>query len=288
MKKILVICLLCITVISCGPRLIYPHLEWLIPWYVSDYVSLNSQQKSMLEKRLAMQLDWHCRTQLPMYAQTLRALGRDLNGLENSGDFQKIRHHYDQFMELWKNLMRQISPDIADILMTATNDQIDELFKNLAGQNQKFKEKYVDPTPEVLNKNRQNRMTKQLRYWISNLNDRQKQAVSDWSSRLEPISEDWLLNRRTIQAEAQRIIKQRNSDPEFQAALLDLLAHPERWRNANYQYKIDHNTEVTLKFLIQLNRMLTSQQRTFLNDRIESLATDFDKLSCDPKDRETG
>jgi len=286
-KKILVICLLCIAVISCGPRLIYPHLEWLIPWYVSDYVSLNSEQKSMLEKRLAMQLDWHCRTQLPMYAQTLRALGRDLADPDQPDDLQKIRYHYDQFMKLWKHLMRQISPDVADILMTATDDQIDELFSNLAEQNRDFKEKYVDPVPYTLNENRRERMIKRLRYWISNLNDAQKQAVSDWSSRLEPIAVDWLRNRQTIQAEAQKLIKGRKGNPEFQAALLKLIVFSERKRSVDYQNKIDYNTDVTLKFLIQLNRMLTSRQRTFLLDRIESLATDFDKLSCDPKIMET-
>ena len=279
--------MLVVGLVSCGPRIIYPHLEWLIPWYISDYVSLNSEQKSMLEKRLVMQLDWHCRTQLPMYAQTLRALGRDLADPNQPVELQKIRNHYDQFMKLWKNLMDQISPDIADILMTATDDQIDELFSNLAEQNQKSKKKYVDPAPDILNDNRQKRMIKQLRYWISNLNDAQKKAVSDWSSQLEPIAVDWLQNRNTIQAEAQWMIKRRKSNPEFQAVVLELIVHPESMRSADYQNKIEYNTDVTLKFLIKLNRMLTSRQRPFLLDRIESLATDFDKLSCDPKNRET-
>jgi len=241
----------------------------------------------MLEKQLVRQLDWHCRTQLPMYAQTLRALGRDLTDPNQPIEPQKIRNHYDQFMKLWKNLMGQITPDVADILMTATDDQIDELIRNLAEQNQKFKKKYVDPAPDILNDNRQKRMIKQLRYWISNLNDAQKRAVFDWSSGLEPIAVDWLQNRNAIQAEAQRMIKRRQSNPKFQAAVLELIVHPERMRSADYQNKIEYNTDVTLKFLIKLNRMLTSRQRTFLIDRIESLATDFDKLSCDPKNRET-
>ena len=83
------------------------------------------------------------------------------------------------------------------------------------------------------------------------------------------------------------MIKRRKNNPEFQAAVLELIVHPESMRSADYQNKIEYNTDVTLKFLIKLNRMLTPQQRTFLLDRIESLATDFDKLSCDPKNRET-
>ncbi|MBW2478807.1 MAG: hypothetical protein JRF38_02360, partial [Deltaproteobacteria bacterium] len=78
MKKIAVIILIALASTGCGPRLMYQHLDWLIPWYVSDYISLDSDQQNLLEERLAKLLDWHCRTQLPVYAMTLRALGRDL------------------------------------------------------------------------------------------------------------------------------------------------------------------------------------------------------------------
>ena len=66
---------------GCGPRLIYPHLEWLIPWYISDFISLDDRQKNMLEERLLKQLAWHCRTQLTIYAEALRSIGADCRGL---------------------------------------------------------------------------------------------------------------------------------------------------------------------------------------------------------------
>ena len=43
------------------------------------------------------------------------------------------------------------------------------------------------------------------------------------------------------------------------------------------------NTAVTIKLLVQLNQPLTEKQRPYLLDRIESLAADFDTLSCDPE-----
>ena len=52
MKNRAAILLLAIVLAGCGPWLVYPHLDWLIPWYVSDYISLDSDQKNMLEKRL--------------------------------------------------------------------------------------------------------------------------------------------------------------------------------------------------------------------------------------------
>jgi hypothetical protein len=283
MKKHAAILLLAIVLAGCGPRLVYPHLDWLIPWYVSDYISLDSDQKNMLEKRLLKLLDWHCRTQLPAYATTLRALVRDLANSSQPVDTATLQVYSTRLRSLWKELLQQIGPDIAAILATATDAQIDELFDNLEKQNQKFKKEYVDLPPDELIQNREERMVKRTQYWISKLNPEQKQTVSDWSSQLAPIAGDWIQNREIVQAEAWRLLAQRHDNPGFRAAMQELILHPENMRSAEYQRKIDINTAVTIKLLAQLNQLLTEKQRPYLLDRIESLAADFDTLSCDPE-----
>jgi len=50
MKNRAVILLLAIVLAGCGPRLVYPHLDWLIPWYVSDYISLDSDPEKYARK----------------------------------------------------------------------------------------------------------------------------------------------------------------------------------------------------------------------------------------------
>ena len=284
MKKALLVSFSLLILVSCGPRLVYPHLDWLIPWYISDYISLDNAQKNLLQKRLLKQLDWHCRTQLPTYADTLRGIGRDFTNPDQSIGYSKIQFYITSLMVLWKELLKQIGPDITDIMITASDAQIDELFDNLAKQNQKFSQEYVDLEAQKLNENRQKRMIKNLKYWISNLTTQQKETLSAWSTQLVPISEEWLLNREMIQAEARRLLSQRNSSLEFRAKLLDLIVNPELRRSSAYERKIDTNIDLTIEFIIRLARQLTPEQRSYLLKRIESLATDFDKLSCDPKD----
>ena len=282
MKNRAAILLLAIVLAGCGPRLVYPHLDWLIPWYVSDYISLDSDQKNMLDARLLKVIDWHCRTQLPAYATTLRALGRDLANRLQPLDAAALQAYNDRLMALWKELLQQIGPDITAILATATDAQVEELFQNLEKQNHKFKKKYVDLPPDELIQNREERMVKRTEYWISKLNPEQKQAVSDWSLQLAPIAVDWLRNREIVQAEARRQLAHRHDNPGFQDAMRELIINPESMRNAEFQRKIDINTAVTINILAQLNQLLTEKQRSYLLNRIESLAADFDILSCDP------
>jgi len=258
---------------GCGTRQVYTQLDWLIPWYISDYISLDSDQKNMLEKRLTRLIGGP------------RAKARLAFGHPPIGriDQDTLRAYHIKLKALLAGLLAQIGPDIVDMLETASEDQIDELFANLAAKNREFKKKYVDLPVEDSIRNREKRMLKRLRHWISDPNPEQRQAVSAWSSQLTPIAAQWLQNRAKIQAEARRLLAGRDASPFFRPAMLNLIVKPEAMRSAEYQHKIDINTDVTIQFLAALNRMLTDDQRAHLLGRLESLAADFDTLSCDPK-----
>ena len=77
MKKIVGILCISLVLAGCGPRILYPHLDWLIPWYMNDYFSLNSRQSSYVKESIRQQLRWHCSTQLKNYARWLRELQRE-------------------------------------------------------------------------------------------------------------------------------------------------------------------------------------------------------------------
>ena len=131
MKKFILIFCFPLLVYGCGPQFIYPNLDRLIPWYIDDYISLNREQSTMLEERLAQQLEWHCRTQLPVYSESLKELAKDFEGPTHPISYKRIRYYHDKFLNHWRDLLRQIGPDIAGILATASAEQVAELFQNL-------------------------------------------------------------------------------------------------------------------------------------------------------------
>ncbi|HAY11253.1 MAG TPA: hypothetical protein DCY18_15230, partial [Thauera sp.] len=57
---------------GCSVRMAYSQLDWLVPWYLRDYVMLDAGQRNLLDRQLSARLDWHCRTHLAEYAATLR------------------------------------------------------------------------------------------------------------------------------------------------------------------------------------------------------------------------
>ena len=282
MKNFIISLCLLFLLTGCGPRLVYPHLDWLIPFYVDDYISLNREQGSMLEKRLLQVLDWHCRTQLPAYAQSLRELAKDLDNPSQPLSYQTFEYYSDQFMAHWRELSKNIGPEMADILATASDEQIAELFRNLERRIIEYKSEYVDISSEQLEKKRKARMAKDLSHWVSRLKPEQTQLVSDWSDQILPIAADGLKFREAALTEFQNLIAKQRQHPHFKAVFVSLLNNLDQLRAPEYQRKIDYNTDLTFKLLMKIEQTLSTTQRTYLLQKIFSLAADFDKLSCDP------
>lgn len=282
MKKISALVIGLFLLSACGPRVYYPRLDWLIPWYVNDYISLEPDQSSQLRTQLARQLDWHCRTQLPEYAEFLRELRREVDDSGRPVTVERLGAYKIRMTRYWNALIRRIGPDIADILFSATDDQVDEFFNNLENKNRAIESEFVAPPPQKTIHNRQKRMQKRLDFWFADLTESQLQAVIDWSLQVEPIAAERVAYRRQIQAAGRHLLESRTNPDEFEAALLGLLTNAEEFRTEEYQHKIDVNTQRTLQLLAHLLETLTPNQRNHLSMRLEALAADLDQLSCDP------
>jgi len=58
MKKLwLVLGFLVLT--GCSSKLAYNNLDWLIYWYMDDYVELNDSQEAIFDIKLEGWIDWH-------------------------------------------------------------------------------------------------------------------------------------------------------------------------------------------------------------------------------------
>ena len=68
-KYLLIIITLCF-LSGCIVRFVYNQLDWIIPWYIGQMISLSDEQDSALEKSLVSQLKWHRVTQLAEYSKT--------------------------------------------------------------------------------------------------------------------------------------------------------------------------------------------------------------------------
>ena len=282
MKKLTALTILMGMIIACNPLAFYPRLDWIITWYIDDYISLDHKQSQWVDSRLSHRLDWHCQTQLPQYAEFLRSIRRDVETGDQRLTVARLELHLERLDRYWDALLTQIGPDIVDMLVSASDAQITDLFENLEKNNRDKEIRFVEPSPPETALIRQKRMQKRLTYWLSDLTEPQQLAIAEWSRGLEPIAAEWIAHRRKLQDEVRTLLAQKNKGIEINDKLLELIVNYRRLRTDSYQQKIDVNTNLTLHLLAELLQTLTSAQKIHFSNRLESWAEDIDQLSCPP------
>jgi hypothetical protein len=282
MRSLLLLIGVVVLLFACGPRWAYPNLDWLIPWYVEDYIPLDAQQDDELGARLRYQLDWHCRTQMNRYADFLRQLRHDLSIPGRPVPASRWADYLERLRQYWIDLIYQVGPDAVAILVTASDEQIKTLFANIEETNHELEDEYVDPPIEARRRNRQKRMQKRITYWTGALNRPQQEQVNQWAYDLAETAEEWMAHRRRFQATLRQQLAQRRPGEDYERRLLDLFATPEKLRTPSFQAKIDTNMDLTFALLENISRSLTPIQRRHTVKRIGKLADELEQLACDP------
>ncbi|RJP80462.1 MAG: hypothetical protein C4522_07640 [Desulfobacteraceae bacterium] len=275
-KKYLLIIIAVCFLSGCIVRFVYNQLDWIIPWYIGQMISLHDDQASELEKRLISQLKWHRTTQLPAYSKSLNEIGKavktDLT-IAHLDQFHLTMRHY------WQDLVRHIGPDLAKILSTATDEQIDELMRNLKKRNQKFREDYIDLPEEELRENKQNRMTRFLKYCMGDLNEQQEKIVKQWSHDLKDIGIARLEYIKLGQEKFKQIVKRRKDLVWFEKELCDLLYFDRETWPEEFRKIAEHNRELTKRVFIQIHQNMSEDQKKDFFENALSLSNELHELS---------
>jgi len=277
--RVLPVLLLTLSLSGCGVRFMYNQLDWLIPWQLRDYVSLDASQQALLETLVLERLDWHCQTQLPVYAQWLREVEAGLQA--DRADVDWLSGRADEAAALWAILMRQVSADVATILGHASDAQLQELFGNLDARTREQMDRYVNRPDQVLIEERADRMEQRLRRWLGRMNGEQRARIEAWSQGLGLSANHWLENRGRWQAQFRHALTENRGRPDLlEPALEQLLVHPETTWSDEYRELTTAQRQATLSLLADLHRMASDRQRAQLVTRIGNLARDFERLSC--------
>ncbi len=285
MKNILYSVFLTALLAGCSrTQFVYNQLDWLLPYYLETYMELSDQQSSYLEQQVEKLLAWHCSTQVGAYAELLRTASTDFRN--NRMTTEKLEDYSNRVELFWKDILLQASPAIAGLLLDADEAQLRELFENFQERNQEWLAEYRDTTPEEMREDYTERMERELERWFGPLQPAQQQAVLEWVDHFRPLGMEGLQTRKVWQSRLQELVSHRDDKAAFQAGIHELFSSPETYRPAAYQKRLDYNRKQTVELVYHVGSQLNAEQRNHLEHHAESVARDFDTLSCDGE--ETG
>ena len=257
--------------------LAYRNLDVIIPWTLSDYLSISGDQKDWFDDRLKEHLSWHCSTQLPDYLDWLDRLQTmvETNQVTDAALQERTREAKQAIAQT----AQAITPSAIQLLKGLDDKQVAEMNEAFAKDQRKRQQAYVKPSLAEQIKDRSERMEKRLNDWLGPLSPTQQQRVAAWSAALGDQNKQWIANRAHWQNQFSAAVAQRQS-AEFPQRIETLLVNRESLWTPAYRQAFA-NTEAQARALfVDLMAESTPEQRQRLLTKIEGVRKDFNDLKC--------
>jgi hypothetical protein len=260
---------------GCVIRVVYNQLDWLALWYVEDYFDLDRAQEEKARALIDQTLTWHRATQLPRYASLSREL---LKAAEGPVSETFIADRYAEVVELLDAVLRRVCPDVAVLLQTLSDEQVEDLFARLAEENAELEEDYSGVSREERRAKQAKAIIRVFRRFTGRLDPAQEVLIRSETEKSHDLSADWLRRRAAWQQEFRVLMEGRKSNPGFAARFADLVLNPNQFDSPGYREVVQDNQRRFFKLTSDVLGTLSPAQAKHLEKRLTTDANDFDAL----------
>lgn len=279
MKKIVI--LLCVLMLSaCSTRFAYNNIDWLVYWYLDDYVELNTEQEEQFDSMLAKWMQWHKTQELPKYKQQLQDI---INEVEQGQlNHSKFVAHRERARSHWERARNYVAQDIVTIAKTLDKEQVEYFFNALEKQNKEEEEEILENQARSAEKRRERwikRNQKSVKGWIGKLQPEQNELIESFRERFESTGALWLEYRRKYQSALKTVFDFPERGAQFEAALLELITNPEQYRSEAFNQITQSNIEASSEYFLGLLALSSNKQKEKLVDEINELIEDIEYLA---------
>lgn len=265
--------LLCLSLSACAVKTSYRFLDWIIAWQLDDYLALTNTQQIVFDQQLEQILTWHQKTQLTLYCDWLID-GQKL--LQHPLVLDDLSLWLDQSSQFWQQLMTQLTPASAQVLVLLSDKQVavmmQKLHAKLADDRDDYSQLYVQGATQdrqEFNRRQGHKIRKQFIRWLGELSPEQQHWINQWFELRHDTQGFWLDNREQWLNDFEVVMHERQK-PDFKTALASLFIHTQSRRTSVYQKALEDNTRSALLLIIKLQASLDDQQINHLNNEIDT------------------
>jgi hypothetical protein len=256
-------------------KVAYSNLDVYLRWKADAYFSLERDQSALLDERLDAVTSWHRREELPRYAALLvdarDRVGAGLSEADLDWFIDSARARYGA-------LARRCAADAAELLGMLSAGQIARFEARLKRDNDRFAEEYVAPPLEVQRQRRYETTLDAIQDWTGTLSEAQQARLKELSFEIPLTNAMRGADRQRRQARLIPILKQPGSETDRARALEAWMLEWDQGRAPDYERAALEARRQTIALVLEVDRSLTSSQRSRVQAKLERYAADFTAL----------
>lgn len=266
------------TVSGCAVKLLYNQLDWLVPWYLSDYLDMNGEQDDFFDERLERYLAWHRKSQLPAYAALLRDVADDVDDGLNEQEIQRFQYETERLAGV---LMERLAPDVVAVFADASDEQLSQLYSALDKEGERYRKRYVKQSLKQQQESQVEDVIDTIERWTGSLNDEQELLVNQWGEQYQPMGDELYRAGLKWRAEFKQTLDSRGEPEQYGMRLTSLLTTPDfGWSDA-FKVKMSENKHSLSQLYFALDKTFSKKQRKRIMSTLRDYAEDFEQLTTE-------
>ncbi|MCW8857387.1 MAG: DUF6279 family lipoprotein [Kangiella sp.] len=276
-SRLLIVFLSIFLIQACGIKFWYNRMDWVVPWYLDDYVELSSQQEDTLEQLLELKTEWHRSNELPKYVSMLNRMEADIK----SGAIHQTYDRYQRDMRgFYDTLLDELSDDLVAQTASLTDEQVKQLMDNLDKEAKEQYEEFKELTDEERQEERLERLEDSFDEWIGSLNDEQEALIKEMASLLKSSGEVTYQYRAKWRDAFRTALAERQSE-SGQAAIKSLITDPYQVGGEEMNKIREYNGNIYKEYQLKIYRTLSAKQKRHVISEIKDYREDFEDLIDD-------
>ncbi len=258
---------------SCSSTFLYNRLDWLIPWYVDDYVDLTRPQKKSLKQQLQPMLHWHRKEELARYLDLLAGIEEDLAA---PLDGSTVQGWVDEVSLAGARLEQHMLPLALEMGEQLSDAQMAEFLDSLWDRQADLEEEFLERDGAAYSEQTYENLAKNLRDFLGRLTAEQKLPLQEAAASLQRFDDAWLAERRAWSELLQRVLSKRRHD--WQQQIVAAMADRQQMQSAHYQAIYLHNQQIIMQAVADVLNSRTEKQSTHLQHELDDLRRGLQKL----------
>jgi hypothetical protein len=278
MKKFIVLFAV-ILLAGCSTKFAYKNADWLVHWFIDDYVDMTREQKRQFDQNFEDWMNWHRDTQLPLYLLHFEELASDINTQNITID--RMEYHQEKARGHWLRVREHLTPDLAKLAATLSTAQVDELFKNLEEKNVEDEEERAERAEQSPEKRRDRwvkRNKDNIENWLGKLSPEQERLIEDQYNNFTSNGLMWVEYRRNYQAAIKEVFNAPDREDAFEQAMIELLNNPDVFRSQEMLDRSAANEYASKQYLLTLFNFTNEKQRQHMIEELNDWRDDVVEL----------
>ncbi|MFC3120088.1 DUF6279 family lipoprotein [Agaribacter flavus] len=285
MKKILAVLFSVFILAGCSTTFAYKNIDWLIYWYLDDFIDFTDEQEETFDTYLQKWLAWHKANEMPKYLAHINQLVDEISTKQLS--IARMEYHRQKTREHWERARDYIAPDLVELAPMLSDKQIEDMFtafeKELKDEEKDYK-KLRDKPPEKRKKDWVKKYKKRISKWLGSLTEEQKNYIENSYDSILPSRQLWIDYNRRYQGELKKTFEEQADKMVFSERLHALLVEPEVYRSEALNQAFERNSQANMVMLQTLLVLSTDKQQKRLVNEIDDYRQDLIDLMAWSRD----